>query len=238
MSDASARAQPKLIAVAHGSRNVRATGVIHDIVSAARHQRPALPAVVCFLDHATPRLADVVAELDSPAVVVPLLLTAAYHSDVDIPAQLRGPAYPVVQSEVLGPHPLLLDALERRLQEVGVTPGDTDTAVVLGAAGSSDPKAIATLHALAQQWRRRGWWAVEPAFASAATPTAADAVEALRGSGAPRVAVATYLLAPGLFADHLRDVPADLVSAPLGAAPEVATLVLARYDDAVPGVRG
>jgi len=46
------------------------------------------------------------------------------------------------------------------------------------------------------------------------------------------VVVASYLLSPGLFADSLRDAGADLVSAPLGDAPEVAAVVLERYDDA------
>jgi sirohydrochlorin ferrochelatase len=46
------------------------------------------------------------------------------------------------------------------------------------------------------------------------------------------VAVASYLLAPGLFADRLAGAGADVTSAPLGDAPEVAGLVLARYDAA------
>ena len=44
--------------------------------------------------------------------------------------------------------------------------------------------------------------------------------------------LASYLLSPGLFADLLQGAGADLVSIPLGDAPEVATVVLARYDDA------
>lgn len=164
---------------------------------------------------------------------MPLLLTAAYHSGVDLPAQLAESTYPVVQSDVLGPHPLLLDALERRLREVGVEPGDPEVAVVLGAAGSSDPQALAQIEAFAKQWAERGWWAVEHGFVSAATPTVAQAVVALRERGAPRVAVASYLLSPGLFADHLRDARADLCSVPLGAAPEVAALVLERFFAAV-----
>jgi hypothetical protein len=54
------------------------------------------------------------------------------------------------------------------------------------------------------------------------------------------VAVATYLLFPGLFADKLAAAGADVVSAPLADAPEVVELVLARYDAAVtrrPAVR-
>ena len=89
------------------------------------------------------------------------------------------------------------------------------------------------MRALAAGWRDAGWWAVEPAFASAAEPTVESAVATLRGRGAPRVAVATYLLFPGLFADKLAAAGADVVSAPLADAPEVVELVLARYDAAV-----
>jgi sirohydrochlorin ferrochelatase len=127
----------------------------------------------------------------------------------------------------------LLAGLERRLAEVGVTVGDPGTAVVLGAAGSADPAAQETVRELAATWAGRGWWAVEAAFASAAAPSVEEAVASLRSRGAPRVAVASYLLAPGQFADRLAAAGADVTSAPLGDAQEVAELVLARYDAAL-----
>jgi sirohydrochlorin ferrochelatase len=74
---------------------------------------------------------------------------------------------------------------------------------------------------------------VVPAFASAASPTPAEAVTALRRGGAARVVVASYLLAPGLFADKVRRTSlaagATAVSGVLAAAPELAGLVLLRY---------
>jgi sirohydrochlorin ferrochelatase len=226
--------QPALVAVAHGSRDAAATRAVAALVDRVRRARPGLHAVGCYLDHAEPRLADALTAVDGPAVVVPLLLTAAYHSRVDIPAQLGGSG--AVQADVLGPHPLLLGALERRLAEAGVAPGDPGTAVVLAAAGSTDPAAIAAVQRLARDWSARGWWAVAPAFASAAAPTVGEAVAALRARGAPRVAVAAYLLSPGLFADRLAGSGADVVGAPLGPAAEVAALVLARYDAARAGL--
>ena len=170
--------------------------------------------------------------LAAPAVAVPLLLTAAFHTGVDLPQQLAAAPVRVEQADALGPDPRLLRALERRLQQVGVAPGDRDTAVVLAAAGSSDGRAVSAVAALARRWAAEGWWDVTPAYASAATPSPADAVAALRRRGAPRVAVASYLLSPGLFADTLHVAGADVVSAPLGDAPEVAAVVLTRYDDA------
>jgi sirohydrochlorin ferrochelatase len=53
------------------------------------------------------------------------------------------------------------------------------------------------------------------------------------------VVVASYLLAPGLFADRIRETSlaagAVAVSAPLGAADEVADVLLDRYEQAAAG---
>lgn len=223
---------PTLLAVAHGSRNPTARATVEALLAEVQRQRPGLLTVGCYLDHTEPLVRDVVRTLAGPAVAVPLLLTAAFHTGVDLPAQLAASPVPVEQAAALGPHPLLLRALGRRLEESGVTSGDGDTAVVLAAAGSSDPGAIETVAALARTWAGAGWWGVVPAYASAAAPSPLDAVHELRRRGAPRVAVASYLLSPGLFADTLHDAGADVVSAPLGDAAEVAAVVLERYDDA------
>jgi sirohydrochlorin ferrochelatase len=163
-----------------------------------------------------------------------LLLGHAYHSRVDIPAALPAALHPVVQADVLGPDDLVVTALERRLTEVGVALGDPATAVVLAAAGSSDPAAVAEVRAVAARWRDSGWADVIAAFGSAAEPTIASAVRALRASGVPRVAVSAYLLFPGRFATTIAaDAAAeggDVTAAPLGAAPELVDLVLRRYD--------
>jgi sirohydrochlorin ferrochelatase len=203
-----------------------------------------------YLGHAAPSPAQVLAGLpDGAVVVLPLLLTAAYHSKADLPAVLRAAAgrragrLRIGYGDPLGPHPLLIAALERRLAEAGVPPGQKGTAVVLAAAGSSDPAARATVARLATRWRAsRGWWDVVPAYASAAEPAPGAAVRALLARGAPRVVVASYLLAPGRFADEVRGQAAGAgaaaVSGVLGAAPELADLVLARYTAARPVLAG
>src|SRR5262249_38060483 len=105
------------------------------------------------------------------------------------------------------------------------------------AAGSSDPAAAAVIDGMAAAWRSAGWWDVVPAYASAARPTPGAAVLALRRAGAPRVALASYLLAPRHFAAAVRAeslaAGAAAVSAALGAAPELADIVLERYDEAL-----
>ena len=228
-----------LIAVAHGSRDPRAAATVDRLLCAVRAGWPGLDVRAAFLDHCAPSLPQVLGSVDT-CVVVPLLLTDAYHSKSDIPAQLASvqaslPRPDVRLSGTLGPHPLLLDALERRLGETGDFPR-AETSVVLAAAGSSDPAANASVAALAARWQAQGGWKrVTPAYASAAGPRPDEAVRSLTRDGGP-VVVASYLLAPGHFADKIRDTAlaagAAGVSAVLGDAPEVAGVIMDRYQAA------
>lgn len=242
--------QPPLVAIAHGSRDPRAGATITGLLSAARERAArrglaGLDIKAAFLGHAPPAPLQVLSALGTgPVVVLPLLLTAAYHSGTDIPelldeAQTALPGLRVRYGTPLGPHPGLLRALDRRLAEAGQDPTQAgQTAVVLAAAGSSHPAANAVIAQLAADWQAaRGWQAVRPAFASAAPPTPDQAVAGLIRDGAQRVVVASYLLAPGRFADQVADrslaAGAAAVSAPLGAAPEVADVLLDRYREAL-----
>ncbi|WP_233508496.1 sirohydrochlorin chelatase, partial [Spongiactinospora gelatinilytica] len=167
-----------MVAVAHGSRDPRAAETVEELLDLVRRDRPGLPVRSAYLDHAPPTLGQALRGLPE-AVVLPLLLTEAYHSRVDIPAALttataRDPGLRVHRATTLGPHPLLVTALEHRLTEAGVPLGDPDTAVVLVSAGSSDPRANAVVAGIAGHWRRaRPWWSVVPAYASAGSPTPA-----------------------------------------------------------------
>jgi len=222
-----------LIGVAHGSKDPRAAATIESLLGLVRTRLTGVDVRAAYLGHATPSLPRVLGTLqdNDRVTVLPLLLTDAYHSKVDIPRLLPGT---VAYGNALGPHPLLIQALGRRLVQAGVTP-DSGTAVVLAGTGSSDPAANAAVARVAAAWRRSvGWRTVVPAFASAASPTPAEAVAALRENG--DVVVATYLLAPGLFGDRVRDTSlaagATAVSAALGAAPEVADVIADRYAEA------
>lgn len=150
----------------------------------------------------------------------------------EAPARLR-----IRQAEVLGPSPLLTAALERRLYEAGLAPADkSSTGVVLAAAGSTDPEAIAVIAEIAREWRRTGWCAVRPAFASGTSlPRTEDVVRSLRELGCGRVVVAPYFLAPGRLPDRVAvgASEADVLAPVLGASPEVAQLLLTRYEEAL-----
>ena len=206
----------------------------------AAERAPGLDLRTAYLGRVLPSLPQVLNTIEPHAdvAVLPLLLTAAYHATTDIPRMLaRFPWLQVSYGAPLGPHPLLLRALERRLAEAdpAACEDPARTAVVLAAAGSSHPAANAAVARLAAQWQARaGWSAVRPAYAaSAAGPAPAAAVTSLRQAGTRRVVVATYLLAPGYFADRIQAsslaAGAASVSPALGASPEVADVLLARY---------
>ena len=233
--------KPVLLVIAHGSRDPRHAATVHALVRRIRSRRPGLRVEIGFLDFNIPSVQGVLESLDAEGVrdvvALPLLLTRAFHAKSDIPAVLgSAPArLRIRQAEVLGPSPLLLSALERRLYETGLTPGDkSSTGVVLASAGSTDPEAIAVIGDIARAWQNTGWYAVRPAFASAALPRTEDAVRSLRALGCERVAVAPYVLAPGFLPDRIARGAgdADVLADVLGAAPEVARVVLERFDSA------
>ena len=231
---------PVLLVIAHGSRDPRHAATVHALVGRVRAARPGVRVEVGFLDFNVPSVNGVLESLAAEGVrdviALPLLLTRAFHAKADIPAVLRdAPArLRIRQAEVLGPSPLLVSALERRLYEAGLTADRSSTGIVLASAGSTDPEAIAVIDDLAREWQRDGWFAVRPAFASAALPRTEDAVRSLRALGCRRVAVAPYVLAPGFLPDRIARGAgeADVLADVLGAAPEVARVVLERFDAA------
>ncbi|MEV6957996.1 sirohydrochlorin chelatase [Streptomyces sp. NPDC051207] len=233
--------EPVLLVIAHGSRDPRHAATVHALVRRVRALRPGLRVETGFLDFNVPSVRGVLESLDAQGVrdvvALPLLLTRAFHAKADIPAVLADapPRLRIRQADVLGPSPLLLSALERRLYEAGLTPAaKSSTGVVLASAGSTDPEAIAVIADIAREWRHTGWRAVRPAFASASLPRTEDAVRELRALGCERVAVAPYVLAPGRLPDRIARgaAGADVLGGVLGPAPEVARVVLERYDGA------
>jgi sirohydrochlorin ferrochelatase len=165
--------------------------------------RPGLDVGVGLLDHGPPYVEDA-----PGAVAVPLLLSSGYHVRVDLPAQ----APSVVCAAAVGPDPLLAAALADRLAAAGY---DGSGPVTLAAASAGDD-----VRTQAAMLASRLGVEVTPALVSE-LPDLSPAV------------VASYLLAPGVFHDAAVASGAAIVSAPLGAHPALAELVLARYDAAL-----
>lgn len=217
-----------LLLVAHGSRDEAAHACVGAIADAVRVALPGVPVRVGYVDVRAPTVADAAAGLPG-AVVVPAFLAAGYHVRTDLPAQLadcgadpeRFRATPAI-----GPDPLLARAARERLTDAGWRRGD---AVVLAAAGSSDAAALAEVRTAGRMLAAEVGRRVRVGFVAAGTPKVDAVVAGLRAAGERRVAVASWLLAPGVFHTRLGAAGADVVAAPLGAHPDVVATIVARY---------
>ena len=116
---------PALVALAHGSRDPRSTASITALTDLVARTRPDLRVEPAFLELAAPSHTDaidrLVAEGHDEIVVVPLLLTEAYHATVDVPAVVEGamrrhPGLRVRATQVLGLESEFLEILDRRLR--------------------------------------------------------------------------------------------------------------------------
>ena len=253
---------PILIACAHGTSNAQGAAEVNALRDAIAALRPGLDVREAYVDVQQPDLVDVVAGLPADpaavapqaggepnaagasAVVVPLLLSVGYHVKVDIAKAVKSRPGTVAAAP-LGPDPRLAALLDQRLREAGVTDND---AIVLAAAGSSNPNAALSVEELAGQLGDLRSNRIVPAYGASAKPSVPEAVAMLReeaagGAGAGesaggvsvggRVVLASYLLAPGFFHDQLAKAGADLVTEPLLPSPVLAEIALERYDAAL-----
>ncbi|RCK69287.1 sirohydrochlorin chelatase [Desertihabitans brevis] len=190
-----------------------------------------------WVDVQHPQVEEVLGRLvaaGEQVVLVPALLSAGYHTQVDIADAVAAHPGRAVATGALGPHPRLADLLHRRLGEAGARPGDT---VVLAAAGSSRVEASRAVEETAGLLAARWGAPVRIGYGSAARPSVTEAVREARAETSGRVVLASYLLAPGFFHDRLVAQGTDLVTAPLGAEAEVLDVVLDRYRSAVDPLR-
>ena len=216
--------------VAHGTRKQGGVAMVGDLaeqVSSVLGQR----VHVAFVDVLGPTPSEVLARMpDEPVTLVPAFLSRGYHVTSDIPEHVQASGHPdVTVTEALGPGPQLVRVLADRLIESGWR---RDDSVVLAAAGTSDPGAQRDLHTMATWLSAITSSRVELAFAATGTPRVADAVDVVRRRGARRVAVASYLLAEGLFQDRLRASGAEVVTEPLGTHSGLVRLIASRFNRA------
>jgi sirohydrochlorin ferrochelatase len=227
-----------IVLVAHGSRDPRSARTMRELGRRVALRWPA-GATTAFLDFDAPTVAGALATMTGGPrpIVVPALLTKAYHGRVDLPKLLSGVATPTRVSAVLGPaepgepaHPLLVRALLRRLSELD-TPFD---AVALIAAGTSDAGARSTVEGVAREVASQLDVECVAGYASASSPTAGEAVAKLRSAGARRVVAAAYFLAEGRLYDaavaSARQAGVLGVAEPLGTLSELVELVAARAE--------
>ncbi|MFI9805474.1 sirohydrochlorin chelatase [Streptomyces sp. NPDC052301] len=246
---------PALLIAGHGTRDDAGAEAFRDFVRELGRRHPELPVAGGFIELSPPPLGEAVTELVERGVrrfaAVPLMLVSAGHAKGDIPAALarekeRHPGISYTYGRPLGPHPALLNVLERRLDEVL---GDTDRSevtVLLVGRGSTDPDANAEVHKAARLlWEGRGYAGVETAFVSLAAPDVPSGLDRCAKLGARRIAVLPYFLFTGILPDRVRQQTEAWAAAHpetevrsadvIGPEPELLDLVMERYAEAVKG---
>jgi len=240
-------AAPALIALAHASRDTRTAKTISALVSEVKPQRPDLRVERAFVQHGAhrgrPEFQAVVDRLVKAGhveiVVVPLVMSEAFGATDDIDAAVAeaGARHPQIQvrcSAILGLEACFLEVLDVRMREAlqDARVRELD-ALVLAAAGSTDPLANQSVARLARLWGTHHKLPVTAAYAANTPPATGEAVRAFRAEGRRHIAVASLFLTPGELTDRAEELALEAgavaVSKPLGAHPEVARVVLARY---------
>lgn len=219
---------------------------MNDVARAVGRRWPA-PVRVGFLDFNSPTVPGAIRAVSAaggPAgpIVVPALLTSAYHGRVDLPEVLAatGPHHltPVLGPGDPGERPddRLLAALVQRLSAVDT--GARCDGLVLIAAGTSHPTARSTVESVAARLGRSIDVECRVGYASASGPSVTEAVDQLRAAGAAHILAASYFLAPGRLYDAAagcaRAAGVLGVAEPLGAATDLVSLILARAAESTP----
>lgn len=228
-----------IVLLAHGSPDPRHQAGVETLAAHVRALAPGRAVHTAYLDHHPPSPTDAAATLGPSAVVVPVLLTPAYHAHVDVPDAVQAMAAAsgsqVAAADPLGPHPLLLAAVEELLADAGVLPSHR-TAVVVYAAGSSERAAVASVSRTITAYPPQGWgpWRVAALDGGASL---SEALTDLPNQVEQAVAVA-FMVAEGILRDRMvaacQGAGITMVPGALAATQAAARLALERADS-LPG---
>lgn len=219
--------KPALVVCAHGTDDPDGRATVVAIAEAAAGRLPDVTVEAAYVDVQEPKLDAVVDRLVAAGehvVVVPILLTLGFHTEVDVQEAIADHPGRAVSTGPLGPDPRLAGALVDRLREARVP---EDTAVVVGVAGSSRPEAAEVGRGVARSVQSRWSGPVTVGFLAVAEPSVPDAVAAARSTGP--VALASYLIGRGFFQRKLAKAGGDFLAEPLGDHPGLVDVVVDRY---------
>ena len=228
-----------VLLLSHGSRDPRAEPVVSALVVAVS-AATGITVRAAYLGFTAPgatvALRRLAAEGFTSVRVVPLLFAPGYHLTHDVPMAVAASGVTTRMDVRMAPpllagggrqRDLLLMALADRLLAAGAD-GQAD-ALVLASAGSSSGAARLHIDRLARDLAHAHGIPVMPAFASAATPSPIQALEALSDKGIQNPAVASLFVAPGRLSDSVVAACPDLpVADPLGVSPAFVELLVAQ----------
>ncbi|TFE49991.1 hypothetical protein E3E14_14630 [Streptomyces sp. ICN441] len=258
---------PTLVLAVPGTPSSAIRGLAEEVVSIARSELPGLEAAIGYVDGDDaeyPTLGSVltgsaalrderyelakaagreVAEPEGPAsVVVPLLAGPDGALIRRIRQAVLDSRATAELTDVLGPHPLLAEALHVRLSEAGLARADrarlftvatAADGIVLATVGGEEAVQAAGITGMLLAARL-----AVPVMAAALDQDGAIAAmaEELRASGSTQLALAPYLVGPELPEGLLEAAAAEAgcpAAEPLGAYPAIGKLVLSQYTTAL-----
>lgn len=254
---------PALVLAVPGTPDADIRGLAEEVVSIARSELPGLDGRIGYVDgddDEFPRLTSMLdrtledrtaryeqakaagAEVSEPegpaAVVVPLL--AGPHPELleRIREAVTSSKAEAELTDVLGPHPLLAEALHVRLSEAGLARADrarlftvatAADGIILASVGGTDAVQAAGITGMLLAARL-----AVPVMAAALDREGAVAAtaEELRSAGSAQLALAPYLIGSEVDRTLLEAAAKDAdcpASEPLGAYPAIGRLALAQY---------
>lgn len=203
--------------VGHGSRDPQGNEEVRRFVEGMK-ERIDVPIIeTCFLEFEAPTMIEglttCVKRGATQVAVIPMMLFAAGHSKIHIPAaidQVKA-LYPHVQfiyGRPIGIHDEVFRILTARLAETGFDPDTVsdDTAVLIVGRGSSDPDANSDVCKLSRMlWERLQVKWVETCFIGVTQPSVEEGIERCLALGAKKVIMIPYLLFTGILMKRMED---------------------------------
>ena len=258
---------PALVLAVPGTPSAATRGLAEEVVSIARSELPGLDAQIGYLDgdgsefpsvqsvlaraadERTARYEQALAagveakEPEGPvAIVVPLLAGPDGALLRRVRQAVMDSRVAAELTDVLGPHPLLAEALHVRLSEAGLARADrarlftvatAADGIILAAVGGEEAVQAAGITGMLLAARL-----AVPVMSAALDQegSIATVAEQLRSSGSHQLALAPYLIGPEIEAEVIERAAkeADCPAAePLGAYPAIGKLALAKYTTAL-----
>lgn len=259
---------PALVLAVPGVPSTATRSLAEEVVSIARSELPGLDARIGYLDgddsefstlrsvlartaeERAARFEQAVAagvegikESDGPvAVVVPLLAGPDSALLRRIRQSVMDSRVAADLTDVLGPHPLLAEALHVRLSEAGLARADrarlftvatAADGIILASVGGEEAVQAAGITGMLLAARL-----AVPVMAAALDQdgSISSVAEQLRSSGSQQLALAPYLIGPEIDAELLAAAAEEAGCAtaePLGAYPAIGKLALAKYTTAL-----
>ncbi len=204
-----------ILLVGHGSRDAHGNQEIEQFAQNWRQQHPDWRIDVCFIEFADVLLDegfDRAAHGSRRVIVIPLILNAAGHVKMELPAHLqkarqRHPQVEFILARHLGANETLLKLLKQSLSQVMASlymPDPKTTGVIVLGRGSSDRVANGELAKLARWlWEETDHELVDIAFTGITYPRLEQAVQRQVRLGMTQIAVLPYYLYTGTLMNRI-----------------------------------